>query len=308
MTAVKRKKRLFHLSYEQRNAARGYAFILPWLIGFIVFYLGCLYQLDRFSLLDIKIDATTGSRVDTFVGFANYVEAFTAHATFKQTLTSSLMDMVIDLPMIIFFSLFVALMLNRKFKGRAVVRAIFFLPVILSADAVGSAITRASELMNAGLTAAAQEMAGGGTVSVTYYIQLFGDIALPASILDYIVGAVNRIASIIKGSGVQIILFIAALQSIPGALYEVAKIEGATAYETLWKVTIPMVMPHIITNTIYTLVDRFVTSDVVRLANETYQKYNYGLSSVFSLTSTLATCLILGLIVYLLNKRAFYYN
>jgi ABC-type sugar transport system permease subunit len=308
MTAVKRKKRLFHLSYEQRNAARGYAFILPWLIGFIVFYLGCLYQLGRFSLLDIKIDATTGSRVDTFVGFANYVEAFTAHATFKQTLTSSLMDMVIDLPMIIFFSLFVALMLNRKFKGRAVVRAIFFLPVILSADAVGSAITRASELMNAGLTAAAQEMAGGGTVSVTYYIQLFGDIALPASILDYIVGAVNRIASIIKGSGVQIILFIAALQSIPGALYEVAKIEGATAYETLWKVTIPMVMPHIITNTIYTLVDRFVTSDVVRLANETYQKYNYGLSSVFSLTSTLATCLILGLIVYLLNKLAFYYN
>ena len=273
-----------------------------------MFYLGCLYQLGRFSLLDIKIDATTGSRVDTFVGFANYVEAFTAHATFKQTLTSSLMDMVIDLPMIIFFSLFVALMLNRKFKGRAVVRAIFFLPVILSADAVGSAITRASELMNAGLTAAAQEMAGGGTVSVTYYIQLFGDIALPASILDYIVGAVNRIASIIKGSGVQIILFIAALQSIPGALYEVAKIEGATAYETLWKVTIPMVMPHIITNTIYTLVDRFVTSDVVRLANETYQKYNYGLSSVFSLTSTLATCLILGLIVYLLNKRAFYYN
>ena len=308
MTAVKRKKRLFHLSYEQRNAARGYAFILPWLLGFFVFYLGCLYQLGRFSLLDIKIDATTGSRVDTFVGFANYVEAFTAHATFKQTLTSSLMDMVIDLPMIIFFSVFVALMLNRKFKGRAVVRAIFFLPVILSADAVGSAITRASELMNAGLTAAAQEMAGGGTVSVTYYIQLFGDIALPASILDYIVGAVNRIASIIKGSGVQIILFIAALQSIPGALYEVAKIEGATAYETLWKVTIPMVMPHIITNTIYTLVDRFVTSDVVRLANETYQKYNYGLSSVFSLTSTLATCLILGLIVYLLNKRAFYYN
>ena len=308
MTTVKRKKTLFHLSYEQRNAVRGYAFILPWLIGFIVFYLGCLYQLGRFSLLDIKIDATTGSRVDTFVGFANYVEAFTAHASFKQTLTSSLMDMVIDLPMIIFFSLFVALMLNRKFKGRAVVRAIFFLPVILSADAVGSAITRASELMNAGLTAAAQEMAGGGTVSVTYYIQLFGDIALPASILDYIVGAVNRIASIIKGSGVQIILFIAALQSIPGALYEVAKIEGATAYETLWKVTIPMVMPHIITNTIYTLVDRFITSDVVRLANETYQKYNYGLSSVFSLTSTVATCLILGLIVYLLNKRAFYYN
>ena len=302
------KKRKFRLNYEQRNAMRGYAFILPWLIGFLVFYAGCLFQLIRFSVMDIKIDATTGTRLDTFVGFDNFITAFTAHASFKQVLTSSLIDMVIDLPLIIFFSLFVALLLNRKFRGRALVRAIFFLPIILSADAVGSAITRATELMNNGVSAQAAEMAGGGAVSVSYYISLFGDLAIPPTILEYLVGAVNRIASIIKGSGVQIILFIAALQSIPGSLYEVAKIEGATGYETLWKVTVPMVMPHIITNTIYTLVDRFTTSEVMRLANETYQKYNYGLSSVFSLVATTATILILGVIVYLLNKRAFYYN
>lgn len=307
MTAVQKKKG-FRLSYEQRNAIRGYGFILPWLIGFLVFYVGCLFQLGRFSLLDIKIDAATGTRVDTFVGLKNFVEAFTAHASFKQTLTSSLIDMIIDLPMIIFFSLFVALMLNRNFRGRGLVRAIFFLPVILSADAVGAAITRATELMNAGVSSSAAEMAAAGGVSVSYYIELFGDLALPPAVLEYIVGAVNRIATIIKGSGVQIILFIAALQSIPGSLYEVAKIEGATGYETLWKVTIPMVMPHIITNTIYTLVDRFTTSEVMQLANETYQNYNYGLSSVFSLTATVATCLILGVIVFLLNKRAFYYN
>ena len=305
---VKERKKGFRLSYEQRNSVRGSAFILPWLIGFLVFYVGCLIQLVQFSFLDIKIDAATGSRIDNFVGLGNYIEAFTAHATFKQVLTSSVMDMLIDLPMIIFFSLFVSLMLNRKFKGRAVVRAIFFLPVILSADAVGAAITRAMELMNVGVSSTSQEMTMAGGVSVSYYIQLFGDLALPPALLEYIVGAVNRIATIIKGSGVQIILFIAALQSIPGSLYEVAKIEGATGYETLWKVTIPMLMPHIITNTIYTLVDRFTTSQVVQLANETYQRYNYGLSSVFSLTSTMITILILGLIVYLLNKRAFYYN
>jgi len=308
MTVRPLKKRRFRVSYEQRNALRGYGFILPWLIGFLVFYVGCLIQLGRFSLLDIKIDAATGSRLDTFVGFANYVEAFTAHASFKQVLTSSLIDMVIDLPMIIFFSLFVALMLNRKFRGRGLVRAIFFLPIILSADAVGTAITRATALMNSGVSAEVAEMAAAGGVSVSYYINLFGDLALPPTVLEYIVGAVNRIASIIKGSGVQIILFIAALQSIPGSLYEVARIEGATGYETLWKVTIPMVMPHIITNSIYTLVDRFTTSEVMRLANETYQKYNYGLSSAFSLVATAATILILGVIVYLLNKRAFYYN
>ena len=301
-------KKRFRLSYEQKNALRGYTFILPWLIGFLVFYVGCLVQLGQFSLLDIKIDAGTGVRQDIFVKFQNYIDAFTSHASFKQTLTSSIINMMIDLPMIIFFSLFVALLLNRKFKGRAVVRAIFFLPIILSSSAVGDAINRATQLMATGVASSTSEIAEAGSVSVSYYIQLFGDLALPESVLGYVVDAVNRIASIIKSSGVQIILFIAVLQSIPGSLYEVARIEGATGYETLWKVTIPMVMPHIITNTIYTVVDKFTTSDIVSLAADTYQKYNYGLSAVFSITSTLATCIILALIVYLLNKRTFYYN
>ena len=308
MTAIRRKRSIFHLSYEQRNALRGYRFILPWLIGFLVFYAGCLVQLGEFSLSKIGLDAATGMTKE-YVGFSNYIEAFTSHATFKQTLTSSLIDMMIDLPMIIFFSLFVAMMLNRKFKGRAVVRAIFFLPIILSADAVGNAITRATELVNAGVSSASLEAASAGSVSVAYYMELFGELAIPDSILGYIVDTVNRISTIIKGSGVQIILFIAALQSIPGSLYEVARIEGATGYETFWKVTFPMVMPHIITNTIYTVVDRFTSSEVIRLATRTYKElYNYGLSSAFSVVSTLVTILILGLIVYLLNKRAFYYN
>ena len=308
MTGIRRKNRIFHLSFEQRNAVRGYWFILPWLIGFLVFYAGCLVQLGEFSLSRIGLDAATGMTKE-YIGFGNYIEAFTSHATFKQTLTSSVMDMLIDLPMILFFSLFVAMLLNRKFKGRALVRAIFFLPIILSADAVGSAITRATELVNAGVSSANLETAQAGTVSVAYYMQLFGDLAIPESVLGYIVDAVNRISSIIKGSGVQIILFIAALQSIPGSLYEVARIEGATGYESFWKVTFPMVMPHIITNTIYTIVDRFSSSEVVSLATRTYKElYNYGLSSAFSVVSTLITILILGLIVYLLNRRTFYYN
>ena len=289
MTAIRRKRSIFHLSYEQRNAVRGYRFILPWLIGFLVFYAGCLVQLGEFSLSKIGLDAATGMTKE-YVGFSNYIEAFTSHATFKQTLTSSLIDMMIDLPMIIFFSLFVAMMLNRKFKGRAVVRAIFFLPIILSADAVGNAITRATELVNAGVSSASLEAASAGGVSVAYYMELFGELAIPNSILGYIVDTVNRISTIIKGSGVQIILFIAALQSIPGSLYEVARIEGATGYETFWKVTFPMVMPHIITNTIYTVVDRFTSSEVIGLATRTYKElYNYGLSSAFSVVSRLST-------------------
>ena len=308
MTGIRRKNRIFHLSYEQKNAVRGLWFILPWLIGFLVFYAGCLVQLGEFSLSRIGLDAAAGMTKE-YIGFGNYIEAFTSHATFKQTLASSVIDMLIDLPMIIFFSLFVAMLLNRRFRGRALVRAIFFLPIILSADAVGSAITRATELVNAGVSSASLETAQAGTVSVAYYMDLFGDLAIPQSVLGYIVDAVNRISSIIKGSGVQIILFIAALQSIPGSLYEVARIEGATGYESFWKVTFPMVMPHIITNTIYTVVDRFSSGEVIKLATRTYKElYNYGLSSAFSVVSTLITILILGLIVYLLNRRTFYYN
>ena len=127
--------------------------------------------------------------------------------------------------------------------------------------------------------------------------------------LEYIVGAVNRITSIVSASGVQIVIFIAALQSIPSSMYEVAKIEGATGYETFWKVTFPMVMPHIITNIVYTVVDSFISSDVVTLAyNTAFSEFNYGLSSVFSLVSTVVTCAILVLVCGFISKKTFYYN
>ena len=124
-----------------------------------------------------------------------------------------------------------------------------------------------------------------------------------------IVGAVSRISDIIQASGVQIVLFIAALQSIQPSMYEVAKIEGATGYETFWKVTFPMVMPHIITNTIYTIVDAFSQSEVVNLAYTTaFTESNYGLSSAFSVISTVITCTMLALVVYFMSKKTFYYN
>ena len=106
----------------------------------------------------------------------------------------------------------------------------------------------------------------------------------------------------------QIIIFIAALQSIPSSMYEVAKMEGATGYETFWKVTFPMVMPHIITNVVYTIVDSFTNSEVVTLARTTMDQYQYGLSAVFSLSSTIITCAILVVVCAFIQKKTFYYN
>ena len=300
------------LTLSQKRTINGYLFILPWLVGFLCFYVRSLFLTIQFSLSELTMDVVNGGYQLEFVGLENYLYAFTVHGSFKQILTTSVGDMLIDVPLIIFFSLFMALMLNREFKGRTVVRAIFFLPVILNAEAIVDAIEMATMMVAGGVSASSAEMAAessGAGMGMAYYVDLFGNLMIPKRLLEYIVGAVDRITGIISASGVQIVIFIAALQSIPGSLYEVAKIEGATAYETFWKVTFPMVMPHIITNIVYTVVDSFVDSEVVNLAYETaFNQLNYGLSSVFSLVSTVVTCLILVLVCGWIQKKTFYYN
>lgn len=301
-----------HLTMAGRRARNGYLFILPWFIGFVLFYVRSLYMTVQFSLNSLTVPPAGGYVLD-FVGLDNYITAFTGHGTFKQTLVTSLSNMVIDVPLIIFFSLFVAMLLNRKMKCRGLVRAIFFLPVLLNSEAISGTLSYAAQMMAGGLSSTSAEMAeaasSGSAVNMQYFIALFGELALPTSVLDYIVGAVGRISDIIKASGVQIVLFIAALQSITPSMYEVAKIEGATGYETFWKVTFPMVMPHIITNTIYTIVDAFSRSEVVNLAYTTaFTEGNYGLSSAFSVISSVITCAMLALVVWFMSKRTFYYN
>ncbi len=308
MEKQKKKKKM---SLSTKRSITGLMFILPWLIGFICFYLRSLIMTVEFSLSELTVNPGGGYSLK-FVGLDNFIYAFRAHATYKQILTTSIGNMLIDVPLITFFSLFMAMLLNRKFKGRTLVRAIFFLPVILNSGAIMDAMDLARSMMSGGISNASAEMAAaaaGSGVSIEYYIQMFSALGLPESIIQYISGAVGRISDIINASGVQIIIFIAALQSIPGSMYEVAKIEGATAYETFWKVTFPMVMPHIITNVVYTVVDSFTESDVVELAyNTAFKEMNYGLSSVFSLVSTVITCLILVLVCRFIQKRTFYYN
>ncbi len=306
---MRRKKK--RLSLTARRSVYGYLFILPWLVGFGVFYLRSLIMSFQFSLSELTVNPGGGYTLD-FVGFDNFIYAFRVHGTFKQVLTTSIGNMLIDVPLITFFSLFMAILLNNKFKGRTLVRAIFFLPVILNSGAITDAMDLARTMMSGGISSSSAEMAEAAAstgVSLDYYIQMFAALGLPDMIIEYVAGAVGRISDIINASGVQIIIFIAALQSIPGSMYEVAKIEGATAYETFWKVTFPMVMPHILTNVVYTVVDNFAVSEVVDLAYKTaFTDNNYGLSSVMSIVSTLVTCLILVLVCRFIQKRTFYYN
>ncbi len=292
----------------------GYLFILPWFVGFLIFYIRSIVMTGQFAFSELSMDVINGGYKLDAVGWENFRYAFRVHGTFKQVLTSSVLNMIVDVPLIIFFSLFMSLLLNKKFPGRGIIRAIFFLPIILNSGAITAAMELSQAMMSGGISTMATEAASSASeISVTmgmgYFLELFFDLGVPEVILEYVVTAVARINTIISASGVQIIIFIAALQSIPGSLYEVAKIEGATGYETFWKVTFPMVMPHIITNVVYTIVDSFTESEVVELAYDTaFTAFNYGLSSVFSLVSTIITCVILVSVCGFIQKRTFYYN
>ena len=300
---MKKKKKL---SLLQKRALTGFAFITPWLIGFLWFYVKSLIQAVRFSLSKMEM-LESGGYTLKFTGLDNFKYALFQDPTYNQILATSIRDIIIDVPLIIFFSLFIAMICNGKFKGRTLVRAILFLPIIMNAGAINNAIEMAREAVTGGVAAVSAEVASG--VNVDYFMSLFMDLGFPVALLDYITAAVGRIFDIVQASGVQIIIFIAALQSVPGALYEVAKIEGATGYETFWKVTFPMVSPLIITNVVYTIVDSFVDSDVVEKAYDmAFVNFDWGVSVAMSLLSSVIVITLLIIVCKLISKKVFYYN
>lgn len=298
------------LSLKNKRALTGLIFISPWLFGFLFFYLRGILQTLEFSLSNVSA-LETGGFTTTFVGLDNFQFAFFQDPEFNQIIVNTVVDILVDVPLIIFFSLFIAILLNGRFKGRTVMRAIFFLPVIMNAGAINSALQFAQQNIMGGVSPVSSEVAAATTegLNLNTIMMTFTDIGFPVAILEYITGAVSRIYLIVRASGVQIVIFIAALQSIPHALYEVAEIEGATAYETFWKITFPMVSPLILTNIVYTIVDSFVQSEVVeKTQTVAFTNYNYGAGSAMSLVSTILICIILGISGYIISKKTFYYN
>ena len=152
---MKKPKRI---TLHQKQTISGYLFILPWLVGFLAFYVRSLFMTAQFSLSELSMNLDGGGYQLKWVGLENYIYAFTVHGSFKQILTTSVMDMLIDVPLIIFFSLFMALLLNRNYKGRAIIRAIFFLPVILNAEAIVEAIETAATVVGQGISSSSSEM------------------------------------------------------------------------------------------------------------------------------------------------------
>ncbi|ACX63521.1 carbohydrate ABC transporter permease [Paenibacillus sp. Y412MC10] len=295
------------LSLTQKRSMLGILFIAPWLIGFIFLFAGPLFQSILFSFSKLNI-SPTGYELEP-VGWGNFNTALFVDANFNRILTESILGMVVDVPLILFFSLFSAVLLNQKFRGRALARAIFFLPVILASGAISAAET--SGLINlVGNATVAEELGqASGQFNVLSMVRILSEAGFPITVTEYIIGAVMRIYDIISSSGVQILIFLAALQAVPGSMYEVAKIEGATAYESFWKITFPMVSPLILTNMIYTIIDSFADSTVTRTIYETaFKTQNFGLSAAMAWLYTIVISLLLVLMGIIVSRKTFYQN
>lgn len=309
---VKAQKRKKAASLDKRKARAGWVFVLPFIIGFILIYIPIVYDSIRYSFYTIKVLSGGGFELIP-AGWSNYNEALFVNPDYLQTLLTGLKDMVFDIPMILIFSLFMAVLLNQKMAGRAVFRAIFFIPVILSTGIMESIESQNILSDYMGEASGIDDGSGGSTaseiVSAMDVETMFQGMAVGQGLVEYVTTAINNIYDIVNRSGVQMLIFLAGLQSISPAIYESVQIDGATSWETFWKITFPMISPMILVNAVYTVIDSFTTdSNVVMkfIANEYQQANGNVISSAMAWMYFLIVLAIIGLVAAIFSTFVFY--
>lgn len=282
-----------------------YLFIAPFVIGFIFLYADLIFSSVVYSFSELVFEGKSFKNV--FVGFDNFKNIFTVNAEFLPALTSAVTDMITQIPVILIFSLFMATLLNRKMPGRALFRSIFFIPVILMTGIVtkmDTNTTMQSVLTTNDLATGASTSSGLSLTDIQTALQ---GMSIGTGAIEFIIKFIDDIYSVVNNSGVQIILMLASLQSIPPSVYEAASIEGATGWESFWKITLPMVAPVVFVCAIYTVIDQMSasTNSIMLLIEKTTENSGYGLASAMAWIFFLVIAVILLLVTLIGRKAAF---
>lgn len=273
----------------------GYFFIFPLILGILFVFLPNLITTFQFSMNDVQINGSEGYSL-SFRGFEYYIIALTRDANFIPYTISAFKDMLINVPVILIFSMLMASILNQKFHGRAVARAIFFIPVLLS-----TGILSEIEGYIMGNISSAGLSTGGSLDSVLNFNM--GEFLASMNFNNFLIGivesAVSNIYTVLKSSGMQIYIFLAGIQEIPDYLYEAAQIEGCSKWEAFWKITFPMLSPQIAVNLIYTIVDVGQGSRPLYYASTLG---NYGQETAMCMIYLAALAVVLLLVFGVLGK------
>ncbi len=291
--SVKRK----HKGIETLKSRYGLIFLSPWIVGMLFFFLFPIIQSAYFSFADLSIGADGVST--EFIGLENFKNILYIDPDYINNLISGLQSIFVSLPFILVISLILALLLNNSFRGRLFFRSLYFLPVIIASGLV-------LELFLDAASGDATEVALSESVTfgMIDFSEVLEGLNLPSSIEQYLSVALSNLFMLVWQSGIQIILFIAGLQSIPDLLYEVARVEGATKWEEFWFITLPMLLRTLLLVVIFTMVE-IITSKTNDVITQSYNQFNnleFGRGSAMLWLYFLIAGVIIGLILLAYNK------
>lgn len=289
------------ISYERKKLLAGWGFISHWLLGALIFFIvpvvqSVLYSFGKIQLTDTGFDLS-------MIGLSNYKEIFSSDPYFIPLSSQAFTSMLRNTPIIVILSLFIALLLNQKFIGRTVFRGMFFLPVII-ANGVIIGIISGDALSNSMMSSAGSSAMFRGD----FLRGLLLETGVSESLMNTLTGLVDSLFELIWKTGVQILIFLAGLQTISSTMYEAAKMEGATGWETFWKVTFPMVSPMILLNVVYTIIDQFTDQSNPIMAYIQSQTKNMALEmgAAMSWLYFLAVMVVLVVVYTVINRKVFY--
>ncbi len=292
-----RKSKLFHLSYEGRKAMYGYGFIMPWIIGFIIFFLRPFISSVIYSFNDITF-VQSGMEL-TWNNFRVYKQFILEDPDLLQTLVNVFAELLYQVPIIVVISVMIAVLLNDKYPGKTFFRAVFFLPVILSGGAA-LGIIRGDSM--ASIMLEGQKM--GSMLEITNVQEIIRNLQLPTELSDFLIKTANQMFNLLWKSGLQILIFLAAIQTISPSIYEASKIEGASSWDNFWKITMPMISPMIILSVIYSIIDSFTnaTNAIMQQMVSDAQFLKYTHASVLAVLYFTMAMAFIGIVFVVLNK------
>lgn len=293
-----------NIDYDKQKAIWGVLFVLPFVLGIVLIFLPSSLKTIYWSFFDVAPGAQGLS--ETFIGIKNYTELFTDYVIYGNQIFSVeignfVQRILIDIPVIIIFSILIAVLLNKKFKGHVIIKAIFFIPIVFNATLV-------AEMLNSSFGQRIGNESQLDQSFVDAVIGFFMNLNIGEGLIAVVLQSIDRILEIINLSGIQILIFIAAIQSIPNHLYEAAKIEGATKYEIFWKITIPMITPLILTAVVYTVVDGFTRAPITVFLTKTLSDFRYGLAAAISVVYLVINVVIIAVVYLIIGRRVFYYD
>jgi len=245
------------LTLEQRSALTGHLYVLPFYIGFLLFFLTPMVKSIWYVFCEVTFDY--GGILTDFTGLKNLNYLFNKDLEFKANLTRAVSELFWKTPVILIMSLLLAIISNRQTPFKGLIRSIFFLPVIISSGVVLDAIREdgvARLMMEGSIVSATGEVIKNSSLT---------DILVEAGLNQRMVTLFQNISSnifeVMFNCGIPMLIFISSLQGISSSLYEAASVEGATAWDSFWKITLPMITPTFLINLVYIIVDSFAASD-----------------------------------------------